>query len=369
MLGAITRRSISLLGIRSWRNFVAVLLVVAVPAGVLSTCVQRGWLPLVVVVALAWCVLVAGLTACAFVARWRTARVAVLAEHIVRAWPRAMWHASVVASPLLVVGALLALADRVHPLLILALLPFAFIALPLVGAAVLMAIAAIVMGDRAPLPAIAITFLRRAPWKLAGGLVLVGAPVLFASLPVACLGLIIMAALGPLGWFGIGLALVSPVPFYGALGVAAWRELGGGALDSGRGDVRRAAKSEEPAPRGTAGSYVWQPGPSWQLVLDPLAPWGTWVDLAPAADGSVGPRTIGVTVEVIGVTMPRLLTCDEAGTWLEWPVPRTSGTLLPIELPVGASYVQLITTTQVACHAQLVVSTQEWVAATGSAAA
>jgi hypothetical protein len=365
MLAEITRRTMVLLSVRAWRNYGAMLLCAAVPFGLLELVAQHGWLPALVVAALAWPVLVGALTAATFAARWRSARTAVVAHHVCAVAPRALLHASIAASPLLLVVAALVLANWAHPMLTLALVPIAFVALAVVGVAVLLAIAGVVMGDRASVPAIAVTLARKSPWKLASGLVALGGPIAFGSLPVACAGLILMALPGPFGWLGIGIALAAPLPFYGALAVAAWRVLGGGALDAGAHPDR----GIEPATPTVTGAYHWQAGPAWQVVLDPMLPWGTWIDLPPDADGSTAPRTIGVTVEAVGVTMPRLLSCDEAGTWLEWPVPHAGGTVLPIQLPVGASYLQLVSTAQVACHARMVISTQVWVEGAGTAAA
>lgn len=365
MLGAIAQRTVALLRPRAWRTYALVILATAVPAGALVSAAQHGWLPAYVLGAAAWLVLVTALTAATFAARWRSARPTVLARHIGTAVPRAILHATIAASPAVVTGALLVIANWIHPLLALTVVPIGFVVLAITGVAILLAIAGVVMGDRGRAPACAVALVRLQPWRLAGGLVAVGVPVLFAALPTACVGLVVMALTGPLGWIGIGMALAAPLPFYGALSVAAWRELGGGALDS----AAAPAHARTPVAPTPTGSYQWQPGPEWQFVLDPAAPWGTWIELGAGADGSRAPQTIGLTVEVIGVAMPRLLTCDEAGTWLEWPVPAVSGTILPIQLPVGASYVQLISTAQVACHARLVVSSQQWVESGASAAA
>lgn len=330
----------------------AVLGAACVPLAAVVALLEAMLLPPISVALVGWVVLVAAFVASVDVARGRTMTLERVVRRLPHLLPRALAQSSITAAPILVVVGLFVVMGGIQPLLALALVPIALVVATFALTATMLALVAVVHGDAEWVPLVALGMLRRRPWRLAGLVVAAAVPIAFAALPAMLVGAIAQILLGPLGALGTGLMVASFVPFGAVLGLATWRVLGGRMLTR----CDDAPIAATPAAQHTAtAAPSWQPGPFWQVELDPVQPWGTWIELPAAAVGAA--HTVGIMVEAVGVTMPRLLTCDTAGAWLEWPVPATGGTVLPITLPAGASYLQLQSTASVACHARLTIAT------------
>lgn len=352
MLSTIPRRTTRLLVASATRQLV-VLGVACVPLGIVAALLEAMVLPVVAMAALGWIVFICVLVAAVDVARGRTITPAVAARRLPKLAPRAVVQASIATAPMLVAAGVFMVLGSVQPLVALALVPLGLVLVPLAIAAAMLAIVAVVHGDAAWVPVVALRTLHPRWWRLAGLVVAAAVPIAFAALPIMLVGALARILLGPLGMLGTGLMLASCVPFCAAVAVATWRALGGGVLT--RSDEAPIAPTVETPAAPAAMVPTWQPGPTWQVELDPRHPWGTWVELPPAATQAA--HTVGVIVEVAGAPMPRLLTCDAAGAWLEWPMPATSGSVLPITLGAGASYLQLQATAPVASQVRMTLAT------------
>lgn len=237
--------------------------------------------------------------------------------------PRLVVQVATCAAPAVVVTWLALWTASLHPLLGLAGIPLALLAVIMVQAPLLLAAAAVVHGDPAWLPRSTWLLLRGRAWHLAG-LTMVGiAGTCALALPLVVVGVVLAAVLGPLGLLGSGLALVAAVPWLGCGAVAAWRATGG---DDAVPDTEDA--STEPT------AIAWMDGPAWDVAIAAGSNWGTWIRIEAAA-------TVGIRVTWSDGPAPALALASEAGTWTSPGDPVASGSIVPVALPAGSTYIQL----------------------------
>lgn len=243
---------------------------------------------------------------------------AAAAQMLLRSAPRVVSQSCLAVAPLLVAAALVAAASLLHPLLALMLVPVAFCVAAIVAAPTLLAVAAVGHGDDSWLPRRAWRMLGGRVWLLAGLTLAGGVAVGFAVLPLAFAGVLLVTLPPPLSTVGLGLAPGAVVVLLGCLTLALWRSLGG--VDAAEASPGAA---EQPC----------QAGP-WEIVLEPGAAWGTWLQLPRAT-------LLDVHLSWAAGPAPLLRTCSADGVWSHPVEALLPGALLQLPVPAGAVYVQV----------------------------
>ncbi|MCW2923543.1 MAG: hypothetical protein JWM98_947 [Thermoleophilia bacterium] len=269
--------------------------------------------------------------------------------------PRLVVHGGVCIAPLVGSIAIVMLAADVHPLLGLVALPVAFVASLATAAPTMLAIAAVLHGERGWLPRGAVAAVRRAPLRLGAAALGGGAAAVLPALPIVLVGLLVSTLGGWIGTFGSGLAFAAAVPGWGCIALALWQVAevevdvapAPVAADAHELAAAHAAQVEASAVRAPSfmvpaspvvdpGEPAWVEGPSWDVALEPAAPWGTWVQLEAAAN-------VALRVTWTGASGPHLAVATEAGAWTQLGVPAAPGASLVVALAAGNTYVQATT--------------------------
>lgn len=255
---------------------------------------------------------------------------------IVGMLPRLLAQATIAASPAVVLGMLALQLAGMVPMLGLLLIPFVFIAWAIALPMMLLAIAAVVHGDRSWLPRAAIRAVRRQPGVLVLGALVGVVASAVASLPIVLIGLVFTAVAGWPGVFGSGLAAGAFVPWLGCWMLAQYRAAGVvvahpavHVTDTDAGwsaGVATEPPMFEPVP--------WVEGPAWDVAVEPGSVWGTWVRLEAGAH-------VAFRLAWTGSVPPQLLLAVEDGTWTAPGAVARPGDVVEVVLPAGNTYVQV----------------------------
>jgi hypothetical protein len=264
--------------------------------------------------------LVVGLAIVLLATRCATGR-AVTGEWILAASPRAGTQVVIAAAPALLVGICALPLAGLHPVLALTVVPLAFAVVAWVFAPVLVSIAVVAEGDRSWLPARAVRAIHPR-WGRATLFALAGAAVIsLFALPLVVMGVVLAAVGGWLSLLGSGLAAAAPIPWIACGAVALAR-----ALEADQ------ASSLDPSDVAVS-DPAWVDGPSWDVVLEPGVPWGTWIRVPARTDLQFRMHA--------GAGPPPLLDVGrEDGTWLSVPI-GSDGAAQPVSLATGHAYLQL----------------------------
>lgn len=244
--------------------------------------------------------------------------------------PRIVVQCGVLVVPFLLVQAvMLRVADHV------AIFGIVLVALLLAIGVVLvvpvaLALAAIVHGDRSWLPERALAALRVAPLGLTCSVLVGGTAAALASLLLIVPALVIAAIAGPASALGGGLAAASIVPWIGCGALALWRAAGVEVepLDLGESSPASAG------PASRIDHHACAELAAWNVAVEPGAVWGTWVQLPMALE-------VGVLLDWSPGAVPELLLAGPDGAWVRPPQPTTTGDVVAISMPAGATWLQV----------------------------
>jgi hypothetical protein len=271
-----------------------------------------------------------------------------VATDAVRLAPRLLLQGFVTLLPGIVAWWLAMASSSVHPLLVLLLMPVAFLASVVSMTLGLLACAAITHDDREWLPRQAWKVLQRRPWRLIGSTIVLLVVASIVALPFLLFGMVLVALLGPIGSIGPGLAAAALAPTLGAGSLALWRAAGASLEQPApAGDVAALEGLEPPAPNGALAlapdpaavaalqaAAHWTPGPTFDVAIDAGATWGTWL-------GFDAPAQVAFRVTWHGGVAPDLLIAGEDGSWTRPGTFDAHGMTPAVQLPPGHTYVQL----------------------------
>ncbi len=224
------------------------------------------------------------------------------------------------------------------------LVPLMFVVLLLSGGPALLAVSAVVLGDRDWLPRAAVRAARPRLGLVTRSAIAGGVVASLAAVPLALFGFVAMSVLGMFGFAGTGLVAAGSIPWIGCGALALWRAVGATiGTSEGQGDDHAAAAlgardadatAAVAAAFGAAPATSWLPGPTWDVAIDAGAVWGTWIRIEAAS-------VMGFRVSWNGGPAPDLTFASEAGSWTDPGTLGASGSVLQAAMPAGSTYVQL----------------------------
>lgn len=245
--------------------------------------------------------------------------------------PRLLAQVGVAASPALALGGIAMLAAGAVPVVSLLLVPIVIAAWLCAAPVSLLAIVAVVHGDRSWVPRIAWDAARARPGPLLLAALVGWVVASIAALPLVLVGFVVTAVAGGAGLLGSGLAAAAIVPFTGCWALACW-EHAGAVVEA------PPLAAAEPTPTGAGPIPVqhvpWVDGPAWNVAIEPHAVWGTWVRLD-------APAEVGFRLSWTGTEPPRLLLGLEDGTWMDPGAFLRPGAVVVAPLADGNTYLQV----------------------------
>jgi hypothetical protein len=251
--------------------------------------------------------------------------------------PRAMAQAGIAALPSIVLVMLSQLLVHLNALFGLLVVPVAFAGEVVLAAPILLAVAAVVHGDRAWVPTAAFAATARAPLSLAGTVLCGSVAAGSACLPLIVVGLVLAAVLGPLSLIGAGLAAASMMPWMGAGALALWTTSGATISVTEDEDDDGAAHGTVAAAFGADPAAVapaWVDGPSWQVTVQPGVAWGTWLRMA-------APSAAAFRVAWSEGPAPSIALGSEAGAWVQPGELAANGAAVVAAMEAGNTYLRV----------------------------
>ncbi|MCZ4495870.1 MAG: hypothetical protein JWM25_453 [Thermoleophilia bacterium] len=236
--------------------------------------------------------------------------------------PRLAAQVAFAGVPMLAGAGCFLAASAIHPLLGFIVVPVMFAALAISAPLALLAIGAVLAGDRDWLPRHALASWRPRWWQL--GLLTAAGTIaaLFISLPVLLAGFMLDAVLGPLGFVGSGLAIAVVVPWTSMAAQLAWRAAGSAEFEH-----VDAVATGAPQP-------AWQLGPHFDAVLEATGTWGTWLQVSE-------PTLLALQLDWSGLAGPHMQLATQAGVAVACGQPLSTGGSVQVALDPGATWLQL----------------------------